>query len=171
MGITRPLFAGRPGFQAHPFGPLYDADCTRLVLGTMPSPVSRQKGFYYAHPRNRFWAILAALFGEPFPESSEERKFFALKHHIALWDVLASCKIVGAADYTIKMPVCNDFLPLLEKTRINRVYTTGKQAYDLYTKHCYGTTKIAAVPLPSTSPANCRVSFAELLEKYAVLRN
>ncbi|MDR2803979.1 MAG: DNA-deoxyinosine glycosylase [Treponema sp.] len=151
----------------HPFDPVYDTDCTALVLGTMPSPVSREKGFYYGHPRNRFWTVLAALFDEPFPASTEDRRRLVLKHHIALWDVIASCEIEGASDSRIKKPVCNDFLPLLEQTKISRVYTTGRKAYTLYMKHCYGRTKLAALPLPSTSPANCRVTIPELIEQYA----
>jgi hypoxanthine-DNA glycosylase len=154
----------------HPFEPVYDEDCSTLVLGTVPSPVSRDSGFYYAHPGNRFWGVLAAVFDEPFPAGSGERRRLALKHHIALWDVLASCDIEGASDSKIRNPVCNDFLPLLKKTKINRVYTTGRKAYTLYMKHCYGATKLAAVPLPSTSPANCRVSFSQLLEQYSALR-
>ena len=154
----------------HPFEPVYDGDCTALVLGTMPSPVSREKGFYYAHPRNRFWAVLSALFDETFPVSTDERRRLALKHHIALWDVLASCDIEGASDSRIKNPVCNDFLPLLENSKIKSVFTTGRKAYTLYMKRCYGITRMAAVPLPSTSPANCRFSFPELLKQYAALR-
>jgi hypoxanthine-DNA glycosylase len=142
-----------------------------LVLGTMPSPVSREKGFYYAHPRNRFWAVLAALFNEAFPVSTDERRRLALKHHIALWDVLASCEIEGASDSKIRNPVCNDFLPLLEKSKIKSIFTTGAKAYTLYMKHCYERTHLAAVPLPSSSPANCRVSFSELLKQYAALRD
>jgi hypoxanthine-DNA glycosylase len=136
----------------------------------MPSPVSRQKGFYYANPRNRFWAVLAAVFGEAFPVSTEEKKRLVLKHHIALWDVLAACDIEGASDSMIRRPVCNDFMPLLASTKISRVYTTGRKAYSLYMKYCHGITRLAAVPLPSTSPANCRASFSELLKQYAALR-
>ena len=154
----------------HPFEPVYDGDCTALVLGTFPSPVSREKGFYYAHPGNRFWPVLAALFDEPFPVSPDDRRRLALKHHIALWDVLASCEIEGASDSRIKNPVCNDFLPLLENSKIKSVFTTGGKAYTLYMKHCYVRTGIAAVPLPSTSPANCRVTFPELIKQYAALR-
>ncbi|MDR0383064.1 MAG: DNA-deoxyinosine glycosylase [Spirochaetaceae bacterium] len=154
----------------HPFEPLYDADCVALVLGTVPSPASRKAGFYYGHPRNRFWAALAAVFGAPFPVSTEDRKRLALENHIAVWDVLASCEIEGAADSKIKNPVCNSFLPLLGRTKIRRVYTTGKKAYTLYTKFSARETGIAAVPLPSTSPANCRMSFAELCGRYAALR-
>ncbi|MDR2097151.1 MAG: DNA-deoxyinosine glycosylase [Spirochaetaceae bacterium] len=154
----------------HPFDPVYNADCTALVLGTMPSPVSREKGFYYAHPQNRFWAVLSALFNEPFPVSTEERRRLVLKYHIALWDVLASCDIEGASDSKIKNPVCNDFSHLLQSAKISRVYTTGRKAYELYTKLCYPVTRLAAIPLPSTSAANCRVTFPRLLESYAVLK-
>ncbi|MDR2658725.1 MAG: DNA-deoxyinosine glycosylase [Spirochaetaceae bacterium] len=155
----------------HPFEPVYDRDCTALVLGTMPSPVSRERGFYYGHPRNRFWPVLAAVFNEAFPDSTEDKKRFVLNHHIALWDVLASCEIEGASDSKIKNPRCNDFSALLCRSKIRRVYTTGQKAYMLYTKFCSGKTGILAKPLPSTSPANCRTGFEELLEQYAVLRD
>jgi hypoxanthine-DNA glycosylase len=154
----------------HPFEPVYDADCAALVLGTMPSPASRKAGFYYGHPRNRFWAVLAAVFDAPFPVSTESRRRLALENHIALWDVLASCEIEGAADSSIKHPACNDFSPLLGRARIRRIYTTGKKAYTLYSKFCRAGTGIAATPLPSTSPANCGVSFAELCKCYSALR-
>jgi hypoxanthine-DNA glycosylase len=155
----------------HPFEPVYDADCVALVLGTMPSPASRTAGFYYGHPRNRFWTVMAAVFDAPFPVSTEDRRHLALENRIALWDVLASCEIEGASDSKIRQPVCNDFLPLLGRTKIRRIYTTGKKAYTLYTKFCSGGTGIAATPLPSTSPANCAMSFAALCGFYAALRD
>lgn len=155
---------------SHPFDPVYDAGCTALVLGTMPSPVSRERGFYYAHPRNRFWSVLAAVFGEAIPESAEDRTGIVLRHHIALWDVIASCEINGASDSGITKPVCNDLSTLLSAANIRNVYTTGVKAHALYTKHCLALTAIPAVPLPSTSPANCRCSFDELVRRYSVLR-
>jgi hypoxanthine-DNA glycosylase len=136
----------------------------------MPSPVSRERGFYYAHPRNRFWSVLAAVFGEAFSESAEDRTRLVLRHHIALWDVLASCEIDGASDSGITKPVCNDFSALLDAANIRCVYTTGGKAYTLYTKHCLARTAIPAVLLPSTSPANCRCPFDELVRRYSVLR-
>jgi hypoxanthine-DNA glycosylase len=136
----------------------------------MPSPVSRERGFYYANPQNRFWRVLAAVFGEAFPESIEARTSLVLRHHIALWDVLASCETEGASDSRITKPVCNDFSPLLAAAKIRRVYTTGVKAHALYTRHCLALTAIPAVPLPSASPANCRCSFDELVRRYSVLR-
>jgi hypoxanthine-DNA glycosylase len=155
----------------HPFEPVYDSECAALVLGTMPSPVSRKQGFYYSHPRNRFWAVLAELFGRSFPDSTDEKRRLVLDNHIALWDVLASCEIEGASDSKIRKPCCNDFSALLNGSKIRRVYTTGQKAYTLYTKFCSGKTGIPAAPLPSTSPANCRAGFAELLKCYAALRD
>jgi hypoxanthine-DNA glycosylase len=136
----------------------------------MPSPVSREQSFYYAHPRNRFWPVLAAVFREPLPRTKEERLQFALARHIALWDVLASCAIDGAADHTIKNPAANDFLPLLRAARITRIFTTGSKAFALYTKLCLPQTGLAAVPLPSTSPANQRISFDGLTDAYRIIK-
>jgi hypoxanthine-DNA glycosylase len=154
----------------HPFPPVYNADSRLLILGTMPSPVSRAEAFYYAHPRNRFWPVLAAVFGEPPPLSREDRIRFALDRHIALWDVLASCVIKGAADHTIREPKPNDFAPLLRETKIRRVFTTGSKAFALYTKLCLPMTGLAATPLPSTSPANQLMSFDMLVEACRVVR-
>ncbi|MDR1468846.1 MAG: DNA-deoxyinosine glycosylase [Spirochaetaceae bacterium] len=154
----------------HPFLPVYDAASRVLILGTMPSPVSRAQAFYYAHPRNRFWPILAAVFGEPPPVSKENRIRFVLSRHIALWDVLASCVIDGAADHTIKNPEPNDFAPLLRAAKITRVFTTGNKAFTLYTRLCFPHTGLAATPLPSTSPANQRMSFDDLVTAYRVIK-
>jgi hypoxanthine-DNA glycosylase len=136
----------------------------------MPSPVSRAASFYYAHPRNRFWPVIAAVFGEPPSPSKEDRIQFALERRIALWDVLASCVISGAADHTIQDPRPNDFSPLLRTTNIRRVFTTGSKAFALYTKLCLPRTGLAATPLPSTSPANQRMSFDALVEAYRVIK-
>jgi hypoxanthine-DNA glycosylase len=155
----------------HPFPPLYDGDCVCLVLGTMPSPVSRTNEFYYGHPRNRFWPVLAAVFDAPLPRSNADKACLALTRHIALWDVLASCEIDGAADDSIKNPAVNDFSVLLRDTKVRRIFTTGKKAFSLYKNLCEEKTGIAAVSLPSTSPANRRVSFEELVAVYgAALR-
>jgi hypoxanthine-DNA glycosylase len=153
----------------HPFPPVFDERSTRLVLGTMPSPASRERRFYYGHPQNRFWPVLAAVFGAAAPVTREERERFALEHGIALWDVLASCGIAGASDASIRAPEANDFSALLAAARVTRVYTTGKKAFDLYRRLCAPKTGIDAVPLPSTSPANRRWSFDALVEAYGCL--
>jgi hypoxanthine-DNA glycosylase len=149
---------------------VYNAESKTLILGTMPSPVSRENTFYYAHPRNRFWPVIAAVFDEKPPATKEDRINFAFAKKIALWDVLASCSIKGASDHTIQAPVPNDFAPLFRSSSITRVFTTGKKAAALYQKLCFPQTGIAATPLPSTSPANMRFSFESLVDAYRVLR-
>lgn len=153
----------------HPIAPVFDAESKILILGTMPSPKSREAGFYYSHPRNRFWPVLAALFGEEAPKTNEEKRSLLLRHRIAVWDVIASCEITGASDTSIRNAVPNPIEELIVKTKIKAVYTTGQKAYQLYQKHCYPKTGIEAVPLPSTSPANAAMSLEKLIEAYRVI--
>ncbi|MGI5117049.1 DNA-deoxyinosine glycosylase [Treponema sp. SP13] len=145
----------------HPFAPVYDSKSRVLVLGTMPSPRSRTAGFYYMHGQNRFWPVIAAITGERLGYANDEgikavdeRRTLVLRHGIALWDVLASCDIRGAADTSIQNPIANDFSTLLASSHIERIYCTGQTAYKLYTKLCEEATHIRAVCLPSTSSAN-----------------
>ncbi len=150
----------------HPIPPVWNAGSCVLILGTMPSPKSREQGFYYAHPQNRFWQVLAALFEEPVPQGTQQRRAFALRHGIAMWDVLASCEICGAADSSIRDPIANDIASLLAQTKIRAVFTTGMTAFRLYQRLCLPQTGLPAIALPSTSPANCRMSFNALCDEY-----
>jgi len=155
----------------HSLEPVFDGDSTILILGTMPSVASRENGFYYSHPQNRFWQVLSAVFDEPLPYTGEQKKKLVLAHGIALWDVLASCEIDGSEDSSIKKPVANDFTVLLAAAPIRKVYTTGEKAAALYRKLCRASTGLDAVPLPSTSPANRgRYPLNTLIEIYSVLR-
>ena len=114
-----------PEVVSHRIAPVFDARSRVLVLGTMPSPASRARGFYYGHPQNRFWKVLGALFDEPEPLGTDARKAFLLAHGIALWDVLASCEIVGASDASISRAVPNDLRLIADAARIEAVFTTG----------------------------------------------
>jgi hypoxanthine-DNA glycosylase len=153
----------------HPFPPLYSPDSRKLILGTMPSPVSRKNQFYYGHPRNRFWQVLSIVFQSPFPESREDKKELILSQKLALWDVLASCKINGASDSTINEPKANDFSKIINGSNISAVFCTGRKAFDLYNNLCRDRIGIEAFLLPSTSPANQRVSLDYLINAYHVL--
>lgn len=156
----------------HPLEPIFNKDSKFLILGTMPSPASRSDMFYYAHPQNRFWQVLSAVFDVPIPFNRDEKIKLILDNHLALWDVLKSCEIKGADDATIKNPVAQDFSELLSVTSIERIFTTGQQAYKLYTKLCFPQTGIPAEQLPSTSPANRgRYPLNELIERYMILRD
>ena len=141
-------------FVTHAFQPVYDGNSKVLILGTMPSPQSVKHGFYYSHPQNRFWPLLATLYNDELPHTPEGKKSFALRHGIALWDVLASCDINGASDASIRHPVPNDFTGILQAAPIVKIFTTGKTAYTLFQKHVAPILHRDAIYLPSTSPAN-----------------
>ena len=150
----------------HEFAPLYDADCEILILGSIPSPKSRAQAFYYGHPQNRFWRVMAAVLGEPVPETVGEKTQMMLSHHIALWDALEECDICGASDSSIRNPVPTDIPGILKKTKIRRIYATGATAYRYYQKFNFPRTGIEAVKLPSTSPANAACPPEKLIEAY-----
>ena len=150
----------------HEFPALFEAKSEVLLLGSIPSPKSREQGFYYGHPQNRFWKVLASVLNEPLPTTIDEKRSMLLKHHIALWDVLDSCTIIGASDTSIEDVVPNDIASLLAKTKIKSIFCTGATAHKLYEKYCEASTGIKAIKLPSTSPANCAVKFETLVEEY-----
>ncbi len=155
----------------HTLEPIYDNHSNVLILGTMPSPKSREAGFYYSHPQNRFWPVMAAVFSCDVPRTNEEKRTFLFENHIALWDVLQSCEMKGAEDSSIKNPLVNDIGRILNAADIKKIFTTGKKATVLYTRMCYPITGRASVYLPSTSPANCaRYSLSLLTEEYKALR-
>ena len=163
----------------HEFPALYDRESRVLLLGSIPSPKSREMAFYYGHPQNRFWKVMAIVLGEATiseiaagkgaPETIAQKKAMLKKHHIALWDVLDSCTIVGASDTSIEDPVVNNIKELVKKSKVTRIFCTGATAHKLYQKLCAQDVGIDAVKLPSTSPANCAVSLEKLVEAYKVI--
>lgn len=163
-----PSASGRHRVE-HPLKPVFDKRSRVLILGTMPSPRSRETGFYYNHPQNRFWRVMAALFDAPVPQTNDEKERLVFAHGIALWDVLASCSIEGAADGTIAECVPNDISWLLGQAPITSIFCTGAKATELYERHCEPTTGIPCTRLPSTSPANAATSLEQLIEAYQVV--
>lgn len=155
----------------HPLEPIYDASSEILILGSLPSVKSREVGFYYGHPKNRFFKILADLFEEEIGEDKEDKIKFLKKYHIALWDVVKSCTIVESSDSSIKNVVVNDICSLIQKSEITKIFTTGKKAYHLYYQYLYEKTGIEAVYLPSTSPANQTIKYCDILKEYKKLSN
>ncbi len=154
----------------HPLDPIYNSESKVLILGTMPSIKSREVSFYYGHPQNRFWQVLSLVFNEQIDNTNESRQTFLLNHQIALYDVLKSCDIKASSDSSIKNPVPNDFTEIINSSKINTIFTTGKKAYDLYNKYCYPKTNIKAILLPSPSPANCKFSLEELSTYYKIIK-
>lgn len=150
----------------HEIQPVFDSRSRVLLLGTMPSPASREQGFYYGHPQNRFWRVLAAIFDEPVPRTIEEKRDMLLRHHIALWDVLASCEIEGASDASIRDAQPNDLARIFDAADIRAVFATGTKAGELYRKLIEPTLGVPCTTLPSTSPANAKMKLADLVDAY-----
>ncbi|MDO4327284.1 MAG: DNA-deoxyinosine glycosylase [bacterium] len=146
----------------HVVNPVYDKDSRVLILGTFPSVKSREMRFFYGHPQNRFWKVLAHVMKESVPVSVEEKKAFLLRSHIAVWDVIESCQIIGSSDASIRDVVPTDLTEILNTARIRQIYVNGGKAYELYQKYSFPVTKREAVKLPSTSPANASWSFDRL---------
>ena len=146
----------------HPIPPVYDSNSKILILGSFPSVKSREAGFFYGHPQNRFWKLLAALFEDAIPHTIEDKRAFLLLHKIALWDVIASCSITGSSDASIKDVVANDISPILTAAPVAQIFTNGKTAASLYKKYIFPKTKRESICLPSTSPANAAWTFEKL---------
>lgn len=149
----------------HTLKPIYDKDSKVLILGSLPSVKSREVGFYYGHPKNRFWNTLEQVFDEKIGNTIEEKTNFLLTHHIALFDVIKECEISSSSDSSIKNVTPNSLNPILKKSQIKTIFTTGTKAHQLYKKYIYPKTKIEDIPLPSTSPANCKKGIENLLIK------
>lgn len=147
----------------HEFGPFYKNNSKVLILGSIPSRKSREEGFYYAHPQNRFWKTLSFVYNEDIPQTIVEKKLFLERHYIALWDVINSCDIYGSSDASIKNVIPNDLSIILDNSNIEAIFTTGRKSFNLYNKYCKDKTNMDAIYLPSTSPANCRKGIDELL--------
>ena len=146
----------------HPIPPVFDRDSRILVLGSFPSVKSRETGFFYGHPQNRFWKVLAALTREEVPQTIEEKKALLLRNRIALWDVIGSCEIEGSSDASIRNVVPNDLRVILDHAQIRTICVNGKTAYRYYEKYTRQQTGREAVCLPSTSPANAAWSLEKL---------
>ncbi|NLL01962.1 MAG: DNA-deoxyinosine glycosylase [Mollicutes bacterium] len=149
----------------HPFGPIYDENSQILFVGSIASIKSREYGYPYASPHNRFWKVLEIIFNE----RMMDYKKFLLKHNIALWDAIKSCEIVGSSDASIKNIEVNEIWEITKNSKIKKVFTNGKTAFKIYQKYIYPKTLIPAICLPSTSPANAGKKLEELVEDYRII--
>ena len=153
----------------HPFDPIYSSTSRILILGSLPSVKSREQNFFYGHPQNRFWKVLAAVTEHAPLENVEEKKQFLLEHQIALWDVIASCDIIGSSDSSIKNVVANDIGRGLSEAPIRQIFVNGQTAFKLYKKYVFPETGVMPVCLPSTSPANAAWNMERLTEAWQVI--
>ena len=154
----------------HPIPPVYDENSTILILGSFPSVKSREEGFFYGHPQNRFWRVVSAVYGEDTPRTVPEKKAFLLRDHIALWDVIGSCDIEGSADSSIRNVSANDLRVILDHADIRQIYVNGQTAYKYYQKYSEKETGRSAICLPSTSPANAAWSIERLTIAWSCIK-
>lgn len=153
--------------QIHPFPPLFDEQSRILILGSFPSVQSRQGQFFYHHPQNRFWRVLAALLDEPLPMSIPDKSQLLHRHHIALWDVIASCEITGSSDSSIRQVVPNDLSPIFQAAPIEAVFCNGGTSQKYYDAYAKARTGFPATKLPSTSPANAAWNLERLIAQWS----
>ena len=157
--------------QVHPIAPVFDETSRVLILGSFPSVKSRETGFFYGHPQNRFWRVLAALLGCPVPITIDEKRDMLLTHHVAVWDVIASCEITGSSDSSIRDVVPTDLGRILAAAPISAIFCNGGTALRLYQKYQQKSTGAPAAGLPSTSPANASWSLDRLISAWSVVRS
>ncbi len=153
----------------HPIEPIYNENSKILILGSCPSVKSREAMFFYGHPQNRFWKVTSSIFGVKEPQTVEDKKRFLLDHGIAVWDVIASCDIIGSSDSTIRNVVINDLSEILLSANIKEIFVNGKTAEKYYNKYTKEKVGREAVCLPSTSPANATWTLEKLIEAWQVI--
>jgi len=153
----------------HPFGPLFNENSRVLILGSFPSVKSREQNFFYGHPQNRFWKVIAAVFDQPVPETIEEKKQLILNNGLALWDSIASCEITGSSDASIRNVRANDIGIILDSCGIEHIYCNGRKSHELYCKYIEPQNGLKATCLPSTSPANAQWTLERLTDAWSVI--
>ena len=154
----------------HPFGPLYSDQSRILILGSFPSVKSREQNFFYGHPQNRFWKVIASVFDEPLPETISDKKDLILRSGLALWDTIANCEISGSSDASIRNARANDIRLILDNCSIDTIYCNGRKSHELYRKYIGPEIGREAICLPSTSPANAQWTLEKLIGAWSVIR-
>ena len=154
----------------HSIAPVFDERSTVLILGSFPSVRSREVGFFYGHPQNRFWNVVAAVFNENTPQTTPEKKAFLFRNNIALWDVVANCEIQGSSDSSMRNVTANDLSLILSSAPIQAIFVNGKTAEKYYKKLIEPSLGRSAIVLPSTSPANAAWSLERLIETWRVMQ-
>ena len=155
----------------HPFEPVYDCGSRVLILGSLPSVLSRENRFYYGHPQNRFWRVLAAVFSEAVPQTIEEKTTLMLRNGVALWDAVAACDVAGSSDASIRNVTPTDLARIFDTCRIEAVFANGRTAAKFYDKYQKPLCGRPITVLPSTSPANAAWSTERLTEAWRVINS
>jgi len=154
----------------HPFDPLFSRESQVLILGSFPSIRSRQQQFFYGHPQNRFWKVIAALFEEPVPVTLQQKKELILRNRLALWDSIASCEITGSSDASIRNVQANDLRVILDQCPVRQIFCNGQKSQEMFDRHIRPVIGREAICLPSTSPANAQWNLERLVQAWSVVR-
>lgn len=153
-------------YAVHEIPPVWDHNSKILILGSFPSVKSREGNFFYNHPQNRFWKVMAAVGNCSVPQGIEEKKKMLLEHRVAVWDVIASCQIEGSSDSSIQDVVPNDISVILKQAPVEKIFTNGATAWKMYNRYIKPVVGREAIKLPSTSPANAAWSLERLVEEW-----
>lgn len=151
----------------HPLKPLYNEESKILILGSFPSIKTREYGFFYGHPQNRFWPIMEELFNTKLSTDIDERREFILKNKIAMYDSIFQCDIIGSSDASIQNVIPSDLSEIFAKAKIEKVYCNGATSHKYYKKYHEKKYGIKAVALPSSSPANARYRIEDLVRVWS----
>lgn len=154
----------------HPLKPLYNSDSKTLILGSFPSVKSRQLNFFYAHPQNRFWKVVSAIYNSEVPSTIEEKTKLILNNNLALYDVIYSCDITSSADSSIKNVTPSNLNEVIKNSKIDRIFVNGKTAEFYYKKYLEKPLNISCICLPSTSPANATFSLEKLIKAWSIIK-
>lgn len=154
----------------HPIEPIYNKNSRILILGSFPSVKSRAEMFFYGHRQNRFWKVTSAVFGKEIPNTIDEKRRFLIECKIAVWDVIASCRIEGSSDNSIKDVKANDISKILESAPIEKIFVNGKTAEKYYNKYIKEKVGREAITLPSTSPANAAKTLQNLIKEWSIIK-
>ena len=153
----------------HGFGPVFDAGSRVLILGSFPSVKSREVGFYYGHPQNRFWQVIGRVLSDPAPEGIEEKKAYLSRHGVALWDSVVACEITGSADAAIRDPEPADLTRILSVSKVGAILCNGALSHSLLLKNETLPRDLPVFRLPSTSPANAAWSLDRLVKEWQIV--
>lgn len=153
----------------HEFPPVYNENSRILILGSLPSVKSREQMFYYGHPQNRFWKVIAGLTGVSVPSTIPEKKALLLAQGIAVSDVIAECDIIGSSDSSIRNVIPMDLQEILENAKIRQIYANGNTAKKLFERFQKKSCQRDIIGLPSTSPANAAYSLDRLIEAWTCI--
>lgn len=151
----------------HTLEPLYNSESKILILGSFPSVKTREYGFFYGHPQNRFWPVMEKLFNVELSRDIDERRDFLLSHSIAVFDSIYECDIIGSSDASIKNVKPSNLVDIVKTADIKQVFCNGGTSYKYYKKYHAKELGLKGVKLPSTSPANARYRLDDLLEEWS----